>query len=332
MDILPIIWYFIIAGEFALYVLLDGANLGAGILSLFPQDEKQRSLMMNLLGPIWNANETWLLVAAGTLFGAFPIVYAIGLNALAVPGVVIVVALLLRAVSFEFYAYAEHKEVWSRVFGISSFLLALGHGFLLGGLISGITITDGHFGGGPWDWATPITALLTIGIVFGYMVLGYARLIRSSSYELHALTFRGLVSTGLAAGLALIAATFFLPRTNYIFFERWTEAPAMYLLWALAVCILIVAAFTAYAVITKRHQERIYFWILSIVVLGFLGMVVGTYPYLMPGQVTIWDAASPDSTLRFMLWGIGPILPIDLAYNWYLAHIFSSSRSEGYSQ
>jgi cytochrome d ubiquinol oxidase subunit II len=328
MDVLPTIWYGIVLAEFALYVLLDGANLGVGILSLFPQEEKMRSLMMNMLGPIWNANETWLLVAAGTLFGAFPAVYAIGMNALAVPGVLIVVALILRAVSFEFHAYATRKEFWVRTFGVASALLAVGHGFLVGGLLSGIAIADGHFAGGPWDWATPITALMTLGIVFGYTVLGYARLIRTSHYELQILTFRRLIATAGVAVAALIATTFFLPRTNYVFFERWTETPSMYLLWAIVVCIVIVSAFLTYSVVTHRHTERIYLWILAVVVFGVAGMVVGTYPYLVPGQVTIWDAASPSSTLRFMLWGIGPILPIVLLYQWYLAHIFAGRAEE----
>ena len=143
--LLPIIWYLLICAALALYVLLDGANLGSGILSLFPQKEEQRASMLSTLSPIWNANETWLLVAAGTLFGAFPAVYSIGLNALYAPGVVILIGLLLRAVSFEFHTYAVNKAFWTRVFGIGSLITAIGHGLAVGGLLSGITIVDGHW-------------------------------------------------------------------------------------------------------------------------------------------------------------------------------------------
>lgn len=145
--ILPIIWFFIISGELALYAILDGANLGIGLLSLLPQPEDRRALMLHTLGPIWNANETWILVAAGSLFGAFPAVYSITLNALYIPGMIILIGVILRAVSFEFYDYSENKRLWGDVFGIGSLLAVIGQGLFFGGLLSGITIVDQHFAG-----------------------------------------------------------------------------------------------------------------------------------------------------------------------------------------
>ncbi|HUD03124.1 MAG TPA: cytochrome d ubiquinol oxidase subunit II [Candidatus Paceibacterota bacterium] len=320
---LPIIWYFIICGELALYILLDGANLGIGLLSLLPQEESERSRMFNILGPIWNANETWLLVAAGTLFGAFPAVYAIGLNALYVPGMIIVVGIIGRAVSFEFYAYATNKKVWSRVFGVASFVMVVGQGSALGGLLSGIRVAGGHFAGTLWDWATPLTLLIAIGIFCGYAVLGYAYLIKEERYANKNESFSRILTYAGLTGAALLLATLLLPRTNYLFFTRWSTPPSMYALYTIAAAIVLVACMFGYDALRMRYPARLYYECLALFALGTIGMLVGTYPYLVPPSVTIFDAASPANTLRFMLWGIGPLLPIILAYQWYLHRVFN---------
>lgn len=328
IELLPIIWYVIICAELALYIILDGANLGVGVLTLFPQKEKARARILASLGPIWNANETWLLVAAGTLFGAFPLAYSIGLNALYVPGVVVLVGLALRAVSFEFHEYAKKKEFWSFVFGFGSLITVLGQGAMLGGLISGIPVHEESFNGTAFSFFTPITVLIMIGTLGSYMVLGYAYLIRRLDYENTKESFRDLLlSVGLTF-LALLSATFFLPNTSYIFFERWTSAPTMYYLLAIAVGIAITGIVLGVSVVLQKFERHLYTMCLIIFILGFVGMLIGTYPYLLPPSVTLFEAASPSNTLQFMLWGIGPILPIILVYNYYLHRIFSKRGSE----
>ncbi len=332
---LPVIWYCIICAELALYIVLDGANLGSGIVSLLPQKEKERAHMLNALGPIWNANETWLLVAAGTLFGAFPAIYSIGLNALYAPGIVVLVGLLLRAVSFEFHAFAENKAPWSLAFGVGSLITAIGHGLLVGGLLSGIKIVDGHFGGTAYDWLTPLTLMITVGVVASYMVLGYAFLIGRMQYQ-NRETFSRLITTTGITFLALLGATIFLPKTNYLFLTRWVTAPSMYYLAIDAVLIAITVLILGYYVFKGVQSKRFYPLSLVIFALGFVGMLIGTYPYMIPPNMTLFDAASPDNTLAFMLWGIGPILPIILGYNYYLHKIFGADsvpiEREGYSE
>lgn len=324
---LPVIWYLIITAELALYIVLDGANLGSGIISLFPQKEENRTNVLSVLAPIWNANETWLLVAAGTLFGAFPAVYSIGLNALYAPGIVVLIGLLLRAVSFEFHVYAENKPFWTKVFGVGSLLTAIGHGLLVGGLLSGIRIVDGHFGGTAYDWATPLTAMITLGVVASYMVLGYAYLIRRMAYH-NRETFARLLQTAGITFVALLGATVFLPKTNFIFLTRWTTEPTMYYLGTIALCIGISVFILGYYVWKNIHPERLYMLCLSIFLFGYVGMLIGTFPYMIPPALTLFDAASPDGTLLFMLYGIGPILPIVLAYNYYLAKLFGREGEE----
>ncbi len=326
---LPIIWFAIICTELALYALLDGANLGIGMLSLFPQPEQKRALILHTLGPMWNANETWLLVAAGSMFGAFPAVYSIMLNALYIPGMIIVVGLILRAVSFELYDFSEAKKFYGTTFGIGSLLTVIGQGCLFGGLLSGIKIVDGNFGGSTFDWMTPLTLLIAIGFFFAYTVVGYAYLIKKMHYELVHETFSRIA---LAAGgtlIALLGATIILPTTNYTFFERWTTPPASNILFLLAGGIIIAVMLLAYNTVKQKHHEQIYFLCLAIFALGYLGMIVGVYPFMLPPSLTLFEAASPTSTLRFMLYGIGPLLPIIFAYNWYLAFVFKKEAKEG---
>ena len=333
--ILPIVWFAIIATEVALYILLDGANLGVGLLALFPQKEGTRSHMLTVLAPIWSANETWLLVAAGSTFGAFPAVYSIGLNALYVPAMVTAVGLITRAASFAFHDYATNKKLWSRLFGIGSLLVVIGQGFLVGGLLSGITIVDGHFGGGAFDFFTPLTVLFTIGILSSYVVLGYSYLIRRFDYSLQTETFPRIFFASLITLVALVGATFVLPKMHYIFMQRWTEAPTNHLLFVVAVAIAAAGLGLMYSTLFKKHHRQIYLLVLLIFALGYIGMIIGIYPYIVPPSVSIFDVASPASTLRFMLIGIGPLLPVIFAYNWYLHVVFGKDFKTGdtsYSQ
>lgn len=328
-SILPIIWFIIIGLELALYVLLDGGNLGVGILSLLPQKEENRSTIIHVIGPVWDANETWLLVAAGSLFGAFPAAYAIGLNALFVPAIIIAVGIILRAGSFAFFEFTQNKSFWTRIFGLGSLLVAIGHGLFFGGFLSGITIVNGHFAGGPFDFITPLSILFTIGLFFAYVVLGYSSLISKIDYSLQVETFPRILGASFITFSALLGATFVLPKMNYIFMERWLVAPTSYALYAIGAMIFVMSMILAYNAVTRKRPERMHLYTMIIFILGFAGMVIGIYPYIVPPSVSIFDIASPDSTLSFMLWGVGPILPIIFAYNWYLHKVFGSKFSRG---
>lgn len=266
-DWLPELWFFTIALEIGLYLLLDGADLGIGMLSLFSRTEKSRGLMMQVIGPIWDANETWLVIAGGTLFGAFPHAYGIILSALYVPVMILIFGLILRAASFEFYGHSVRKRLWGRLFGLGSFVAAIGQGLLAGGLVSGIAVAGGFFAGDAFDWATPITFALTAGVVAAYLCTGGAYLLRRR-------TSAALVSV---------------------------RAVARRLLYPVAL-ILLAAAFAAVTFILL--------------------------PYMVPPSVTIYEAAASHTTLLFMLYGIGPLIPIIFAYNIYLYRVFRDERED----
>lgn len=259
---LPSIWFGIIAFEICLYILLDGADLGIGMLSLFKKREHARALMMHVIGPIWDANETWLVIAGGTLFGAFPEAYGIILNALYIPVMLLIFGIILRAASFEFHEYGKNKNLWSFLFGFGSLLAVLGQGSMAGGLLSGIAVVNGSFAGSAFDWATPLTLGITATIIVGYMIIGYAYLVHKHAHA-------------------------------------------------------------------QLHEKALYPFMLSVLALGFVTVTALMMPYIIPPSVTVDEAASSTTTLRFMLYGIGPLIPIILAYNLFLYRVFRDERAAG---
>ena len=323
---LPIVWFLIIGLEVVLYMLLDGTNLGVGLLSLLPQTDKRRSVLMHVFGPMWDANETWLLIAAATTYGAFPIVFSVVLNALYIPAMTLGAGLILRVASYEFYAHTKKtKRLWGILFGIGSLLAIIGLGLLLGGLLSGIQMTNGHFSGGPFDWATLVTFLITAGIITSFVVLGFAHLARQPKVVTKK-GFERILLFGILTFALLATATAVLPNTNYLFLSRWSDPQYTYILWGVVGLIGASTALLGYA-IHKRDTKLIPWLCNTIFIIGFFGIVVGTFPYILPPNITIFDAASAPNTQIFMLWGIGPILPIVLIYNYYIGRLFRDDDS-----
>jgi|CXWL01.1.fsa_nt_gi cytochrome d ubiquinol oxidase subunit II len=327
---LPAIWFAIVCFEVGLYVLLDGADLGLGMLALVPQKEKERSLIMHTVGPIWNANETWLVIAAGTLFGAFPTGYGIILNALYIPVMIMLFGLMFRAVAFEFHAFSLKKKKWGVLFGVGSLLAVLGQGLALGGILNGIAISNGQFSGTAFDFISPLALFITIGVMMSYVVVGYAYLIKKTEYEMRSESFLKVFVAATITFAALLSATVLLPNQSYLFLTRWSVAPTSYMLFAIAFCIGILSLLLIYDVVRKHKGGRIYNTCSAIFICAALGIVVGVFPYLIPPVLTIYDAAASPATLKFMLWGIGPLIPIVLAYNFYLHQVFEKDLRESH--
>lgn len=332
-DTLALLWFLAIGLAVALYILLDGADLGLGILSLFPQKEENRAVMMHTLGPIWDANETWLVIGGGMLFGAFPMVYGIALSALYIPIMVMVFGVILRAASFEFHAVAERKRIWSFFFGFGSLLAGVGQGLAVGGILSGIAIADGHFAGGTFDFLTPLTLLVTVGVLMSYVFVGYAYLIKKLGRETAPGTYLRILLTGAITGAALLGATLLLPTKSYLFFTRWTMYPTNILLFADVALMGVLSLWLIYLVLKKHNGPALHNLCLGIFVLSMLGMLIGIFPYIIPPTLTIYEAHASRATLTFMLVGLGPLIPIVLAYNFYLHRVFrgaTHTRSDAY--
>jgi len=333
--VLITIWFAIICLEIGLYIILDGADLGLGVLSLLPGEEKDRALIMHTIGPIWDANETWIVIAGGTLFGAFPQAYGVILNALYIPVMLMLFGLILRAVSFEFHAFSINKRPWSFLFGFGSLIAVLGQGGALGGLLSGIAIENGRFAGHVLDFITPLTAFITLGILASYAVVGYAYLIKKTGREFKATFLRVMGAAGLTF-IALLGATLILPQENHLFFTRWTTEPTNGYLFAIVGAIGTLSLFLAYGAVFKKYTHLLHSICMLIFVCAALGLLMGVFPYIAPPSLTIFDAAASRGTLTFMLWGMGPLIPIVLAYNFYLYRVFAdpahASRAESYGE
>lgn len=191
LHFLPQVWFVILGLFLFFYFLLDGFDLGVRILSLTSSSEQRRSLLMTSLGNIWDANETWLVLMAGPLFGAFPLAYGTILNALYLPLMIMVVGLILRAVAFEFREHSDNKSFWNFAFGIGSFIASLFQGFTLGGVLAGIKVDlSGHFIGGMWDWLSWQSLLTALTLVQGYVLIGSTYLILKTEGRLQETHFR----------------------------------------------------------------------------------------------------------------------------------------------
>jgi len=326
-------WAVILGGMLAFYVILDGFDLGIGILSLFTFDKKSRGIMMKSINAIWDANETWLVLAGGTLFGAFPIVYSITLNALYIPIMIMLFGLILRAISFEFRSQSRHKRVWEFCFGFGSLFAAAGQGFVVGALMTGIKVGPKGFAGGGWDWFDLISVLVTIAVIFGYIMIGASFLITKTADEFRTYFQRRMTISAILMFIMITAVTISMPFLSKQFALKWISSNTSFVMYALAIG--AVFAFGMLLLSTFFRKYHYLPFIMSLVIFGmaFSGLGLGLYPYLVPPTLTIESASSSSKTLIFMIIGIGPLIPVMLLYNLYMYRVFhgiTDESQEGY--
>jgi len=327
------IWAGLLGLMLILYVVLDGFDLGIGILSVFVRNPRHRATMMASIGAVWDANETWLVLAGGTLFGAFPVVYSLALNALYIPIMAMLFGLIFRAVSFEFREHSQAKRPWEIAFGLGSLLAVLGQGFALGGLLTGIQASEGRFTGTPWDWFNAISIMIAVAVAFGYVMLGASYLIAKvgpdMQRQVHSMT---LISAILMAG-SVLAISLSMPLVYESISRRWLRDPERYFTWAMAAGAAFAFSMLLLSTVWRRFRRLPFTASLLMFATAFAGGVSVVYPYLVPPTITVTAAASSAPTLVFMLYGIGPLIPVMLLYNFYLYRVFRGKVSlhEGYS-
>ncbi len=305
-----------------LYVLLDGFDLGVGILSLTASTEERRSILMTSLGNVWDANETWLVLMGGSLFGAFPLAYATILNALYLPAVIMVVGLILRAVSFEFRENANRKLVWNIAFGVGSFLAALGQGFALGSVFEGITVdAQGHFAGTMWDWLTWRSVVVALTLIQGYVLIGSSYLILKTEGELQKTYFK----TAVIATWTTLAGAVFITISTPAFSEEARNqlftAPLVYIFATIPLLGLFLIGLLLRS-LYRREENTPIIWTFLVFSLSFIGLGFIIFPNIIPPSITIYEAAAAPSSLVFMLTFIGFLIPILLFYNIYNYLVF----------
>jgi cytochrome d ubiquinol oxidase subunit II len=276
---------------------------------------------MTSLESIWDANETWLVLLGGSLFGAFPMVFAIMLQALYIPVMVMLFALVFRGVAFEFRHHARYTAPWNLAFGYSSLLASLAQGIAFGGLISGLGITEGNYQDNIWAWFTPFSALVALGVATGYTLLGATYLMIKTEGAIQRISIgQSYVAAVLEIAL-VITVVIWASRFDPYFAARWADTITghymdFFLILAVFAFMMLMRA------LRMGFELRAFFWSVIIFLASFTAVTIGYYPYMIPASITLIHAASSSKTLIFMLSGIGLLIPVMLVYSGYQYLVF----------
>lgn len=319
---LTVIWAVIIAFAVFAYVVLDGFDLGIGILFPAFAVGNERDQAMNAIAPVWDGNETWLVLGGGGLFAAFPLAYAIIMPALYPPIIAMLLGLVFRGVAFEFrWRDPAHRAFWDLAFTGGSTIAAFAQGVTLGALLQGITVTGRAYAGGWLDWLSPFSLMTGVSVVVGYGLLGSTWLIwkleGSGQARARIWAWRLFPST-LAAIVAVSIGTLFL-RPDYV--SKWLDMPGV-LMTAQVPVITGIIAFAFYRAMRKQREISPFLLALGLFLLSFIGLGISMFPYVVPGAVTIWDAATVPRSQAFMLIGALITVPPILAYTGWSYWVF----------
>ncbi len=305
-------WAAVLAISILLYVLLDGFDLGIGILFGLTGDETRRHAMMSAVSPIWDGNETWLVVAGVVLWAAFPVVYATLLSAFYLPLLVMLAGLILRGVAFEFrYKTERARWVWDASFSGGSLAAAFIQGMTVGALVEGLPIKGGHYVGGEFGWLSPFAVLCGVGLCLGYTLLGACWLIKKCEADVRDSAYRMIpyLSVGLLVFLVVVFAYALAEHLRVM--HRWLERPYLLVFPAIGVIAALVAAASV-----RRRRDGVPFYMVALIFAAAFGtLAISFWPYMIPFVITIEEAAAPHSSLAFMFWGEGLfVFPLMLLY------------------
>ncbi|MBV9567114.1 MAG: cytochrome d ubiquinol oxidase subunit II [Hyphomicrobiales bacterium] len=331
MDIyLPLIWAGLLAVAVGLYVILDGFDLGIGILFPLARDERTRDQMMNAVAPFWDGNETWLVLGGGGLWVAFPKAYAAIMPALYLPIIVMLLALVFRGVAFEFrFVSKPHHGFWDVAFAAGSILASLAQGVVLGGLLQGIKLDDnGAFAGGPFDWATPFSLLCGLGLVFGYALLGAGFLMMRTEGAAATLARRYAPFCLGAVAVAALVVSLWTPIAIPRIAERWFARPNIFYLWPLP-ALTVFLIWRIWHSVAGGGKVEPFFAAVGVFILCFVGLAISNFPLLVPPSLTLWQTAAAPASQIFLLIGVVFLLPMVLAYTVFVYWTFRGKLAEG---
>jgi cytochrome d ubiquinol oxidase subunit II len=319
---LPFVWAGIIAFAVLVYVILDGFDLGIGILFPFLKDEGERDLAMNSVAPVWDGNETWLVLGGGGLLAVFPVVYATVLPALYVPITAMLLALVFRGVAFEYRWRTERwKWVWNLAFFGGSLVASIMQGIALGALVQGIEIENRAYAGGWWDWLTPFSMLTGFAVAVGYTLLGATWLNLKIEGAFQDRMRKASFGLGIATLTLMGAVSLITPFLDPVYFSRWFAWPKI----MFTSLVPLLVAFATYKLFTGLKDKRDgmpFIAAISLFVLSFVGIGISFYPNIVPPSLTISEAAAPDSSLEFALVGTVVLIPMILVYTAYAYYVF----------
>ena len=326
-DILINTWGAMLTLMLFMYVALDGFDLGVGVLTLLERDGRKKSLMMQSLSGVWDANETWLVLLGGTLFGAFPLAYAAALQALYVPVMLMLFALIFRGVAFEFCLYSKRPALWVFAFGVGSLLTIIAQSLALSGLLSGILLTEITGKTALFEWLTPFSLVAVALLITAYSLLGATYLFGKVDGPLcqSAAVWAGW-STMLLTVLLVIFFLFGPVNTPFVT-ERWAQHPFYFgtLVFIVGVMFLLLL----WSLKEQRYSNPFILCLVSLFIV-LVVLVSSNYPYIIPGVMTLHAAASSTKTLEFMLYAEGGLLPLMLIYNGYQYYVLRGQVTENH--
>lgn len=332
---LTVIWAFVIAFAVLVYVVLDGFDLGLGMLFAVEPEGEDRDIMMNSVAPVWDGNETWLVLGGGGLFAAFPLAYALILPALYAPIMAMLLALIFRGVAFEFrWRTKRWRKVWDVAFIGGSAVAALAQGITLGGLLQGIDVDKAarEYSGGWWDWLTPFTLMVGVAVMVGYALLGATWLVMKTAGPLQERMRKRAWVLGVGTVIFMGVVSLWTPFLQDGYYSRWFGGWNIVLAAGVGAAVMGLAFGMFTSLMVRHHDYWPFLCALGMFILGFVGLGISMFPYIVPVEVTIWEAAAPRNSQIFMLVGAAVLIPVILTYTAYSYWVFRGKMDpkEGY--
>ncbi|MGJ8526624.1 Cytochrome bd-I ubiquinol oxidase subunit 2 [Halomonadaceae bacterium LMG 33818] len=323
MPILPVIWFAVIGFAVAMYVILDGFSLGMGILYPFFKGDDRRDLMMGTVLPVWDGNQTWSVLAGAGLWGAFPEVYGTVLPAMYLPLVIMLLALIFRGIAFEFrHKSTRYRHMFDLAFSLGAIIGTFCQGVTLGGIIDGINLVNGQFVGGSFTWFAPLPIFTGIALVFGYALLGAGWLVVKTEGDVQNQAYKAVRPLTVILLIAMAVVSIWTPMHNSAIAARWFSTPNIYYLCIVPILVALTAISIFMNATAASAEKRIFLKIIFLFILGFVGLIISFFPYIVPPSVTLWEAASSPASQRFLIVGYAIILPIVLIYTAYSYYVF----------
>jgi cytochrome bd ubiquinol oxidase subunit II len=327
---LPVIWAIIIAFGLMMYVIMDGFDLGIGILFPFVKDKSDRDVMVNTVAPVWDGNETWLVLGGASLLGVFPLAYSVLLSALYIPIALMLAGLIWRGVAFEFRFKADeaHKPFWDKAFIWGSYIATLSQGAALGAFINGFVVTGNSYEGGALDWLTPFSVFTGLGLVVAYALLGSTWLIMKTdgALQLRMVALARPITFVLLAVIGIVSV--WTPLVHADVAARWFTLPNL-IFFAPVPLLVLLTAWMILRVLERETHAAPFLLTLVLLFLGYSGLGISLWPNIIPPSISIRAAAAPPQSMGFVLVGALLIIPMILAYTAWSYYVFRGKVRAG---